>query len=60
MHQNIKHWQKYRKIASGYQSNVPYGSIFQENGVKDGSKEFCIKNNHVIRKIKKLHKIACT
>ena len=53
MHQNIKHRQKYRKIASGYQSNVPYGSKFQENSVKDGSKEFWIKNNHIIRKVKR-------
>ena len=60
MHQNIKHRQKYRKIAFGYQSKVPYGSIFQENSVKDASKEFWIKNNHIIRKVKKVHKIACT
>ena len=52
-HQDIKHRQKYRKIASGYQSNVPYGSKFQENSVKDGSKEFWIKNNHIIRKVKR-------
>ena len=60
MHQNIKRRQKYRKIAFGYQSKVPYGSIFQENSVKDASKEFWIKNNHIIRKVKKVHKIACT
>ena len=57
MHQNIKHRQKYGKIASGYQSNVPYGSIFQENRVKDGSKEFCIKNIMSLERFKRYTKL---
>ena len=36
---------------------LPYGSIFEENSVKDGSKEFYIKKNHIIRKVKKVTKL---